>query len=88
VTQSPNDHRPDGPTLIAIAYGWAARIMTVALEMVVPGLIGVWLDSRLGTKIVFVLLGFGGGCTLAVWHLIRMTAPQPDREQNNKTGKT
>jgi len=88
VTQSPNDHNPDGPTLIAIAYGWAARIMTVALEMVVPGLIGVWLDKRLGTKIVFVLLGFGGGCTLAVWHLIRMTAPQAKSKQDNTISKS
>jgi hypothetical protein len=75
VTHSQNDpNRPDAPTLIAIAYGWAARIMTVSMEMVVPGLIGVWLDNRLGTRVLFVLLGFGGGCTLAVWHLIRMTS--------------
>lgn len=75
MTHSQNDsNRQSDPTLIAIAYGWAARIMTVSMEMVVPGLIGVWLDNRLGTKVVFVLLGFGGGCTLAVWHLIRMTS--------------
>ena len=86
MTQSPNDHGPDGPTLIAIAYGWAARIMTVALEMVVPGLIGVWLDNRLGTKVVFVLLGFGGGCTLAVWHLIRMTAAKDGPNGNSSNG--
>ncbi|HEY2840806.1 MAG TPA: AtpZ/AtpI family protein [Pirellulales bacterium] len=57
--------------------------MTVAMEMVVPGMIGVWLDQRLGTKVLFVLLGFGGGCTLAVWHLLRMTSAKDGAPAKN-----
>lgn len=50
--------------------------MTVSLEMVLPGVIGVWLDGRLGTKLVFALLGFGGGMVLGVWHLLQMLKPR------------
>ena len=62
---------------MAKAVEWATIAMTVAAEMVVPGLIGHWLDQRLGdffeTRIVlFVLLGFAGGLVLAIWHLLRM----------------
>jgi F0F1-type ATP synthase assembly protein I len=52
---------------------WASVIVTISMEMVVPGLIGYWLDQRLGTVVLFVLLGFAGGMTLAVWHLVRLT---------------
>lgn len=44
----------------------------VAMEMVLPGLAGYWLDQRLGTAVLFMLLGFGLGSTAAVVHLIRM----------------
>src|SRR5215212_8684490 len=63
----------------AKAYQWATRIMIVALEMVLPGLVGSWVDRQLGTKILFTLLGFAGGCTAAVMHLIRMTKADEQR---------
>lgn len=51
---------------------WVAKITTVALEMVVPAVIGSWLDQRLGTQfLVFVGLVFG--VPLGMWHLIKMT---------------
>lgn len=65
---------PDSRSIVAKAYGWAARIMTVALEMVVPGVLGVWIDRRLGTVALFTVIGFGLGLTLGMWHLLRMTA--------------
>lgn len=46
--------------------------MVVAMEMVLPGLAGYWLDKRLGTVVLFMLLGFGLGSTAAVVHLMRM----------------
>jgi hypothetical protein len=57
---------------MAIAATWASRITTVALEMVVPGLIGFWVDSRLGTKVLFGMVGFAFGLTLGIWHLVQM----------------
>ena len=35
--------------------------MTIAAEMVVPGLIGHWLDTKFGTRAVFLLIGFAVG---------------------------
>lgn len=64
---------------VAVAYQWAARIMTVSLEMVLPGLLGYWIDRRLGTRVVFTLIGFAVGNAMAIWHLIRIT--QSSRHQ-------
>jgi hypothetical protein len=71
---------PENRSPLAIAAEWASRIMTVSLEMVLPGVIGVWLDGRLGTKLVFALLGFGGGMVLGVWHLLQMLKPRPNKD--------
>ena len=73
---------PHDQTPMVIAYQWVGRIMTVAFEMVTPGVLGLWLDSWLGTKVLFTLPGFAVGITLAVWHLIRMTAsPKPSQSK-------
>jgi hypothetical protein len=68
------------------ALDWASRIMAVALEMVLPGLAGHWLDGRFGTSFL-VLVGFIFGLTIGVWHLLLMTRaadrrsrPNPDEE--------
>jgi hypothetical protein len=58
---------------VAKAYQWASRIMVVALEMVLPGIAGYWLDQVLGTKVLFMLVGFALGGTAASLHLIRLT---------------
>ena len=47
--------------------------MTVCFEMIIPGLAGIWVDGRLGTKVAFTLLGFAAGITVAILHLLRMT---------------
>ncbi len=41
--------------------------------MVLPGWAGRWLDGKRGTQLVFMLLGFAVGSTMAFWHLLRMT---------------
>ena len=46
--------------------------MVVSLEMVLPGMAGYWLDQRLGTVVLFMLVGFGLGCTAAVAQLIQI----------------
>jgi hypothetical protein len=70
--------RPDDRSPTAAAYSWASRILSVSWEMVVPGLIGVWLDQRLGTVCAFTMLGFVGGMTYGLWHLIRISTPSKD----------
>jgi hypothetical protein len=57
---------------MAIAFEWSATIMTISAEMVVPGLLGYWLDQKLGTRVLFLLLGFALGGVLATLGLMRI----------------
>jgi hypothetical protein len=57
------------PSPVGAAFGWAARIMAVGLTMVLPGIGGRWLDSRLGTGFcepAGFVLGFTAGLTTLV----------------------
>jgi hypothetical protein len=56
---------------MAFAFGWLARMTTVVLEMVLPGLGGQWLDSRWGTG-YWVIVGFGLGFGVGLFHLMQM----------------
>jgi hypothetical protein len=58
---------------MALAIEWVSKITTVALEMVLPGLLGTWLDKRWGTSFL-ALAGFALGITVAIWHLLKMTS--------------
>ena len=73
---APDDRRPP----LAQAAAWASRVMTVALEMVLPGVVGIWIDRRLGTQVLFTLLGFAGGLTFAIWQLLKMTKAVPSND--------
>ena len=57
---------------MAEATKWVSKITTVALEMVLPGLAGLWLDNQLNTR-YFALLGFACGVPLGMGHLFVMT---------------
>jgi ATP synthase protein I len=58
------DQRDQPPPLVT-AVQWVSRITSIALEMALPGALGYWLDRRLGTGflllIVGVVLGFVTG---------------------------
>ncbi len=59
--------------------------MTISAEMVVPGLVGYWLDQWLGTKALFLLIGFAAGGTLAALALMRIAKnrSEPSGGQEN-----
>jgi len=40
--------------------------------MVVPGLVGLWIDRQLGTVMVFLVLGMALGMTTGILHLVRL----------------
>jgi F0F1-type ATP synthase assembly protein I len=83
---------PDSRSPVAEAAEWSTRIMTVSLEMVLPGMAGYWLDEKLGTKVLFMLVGFALGGYAAVMHLIHLTrktdqtsskeSPEEENERN------
>lgn len=54
---------------MALAMAWVARVFTVSLVMVVPGIAGVWLDGKLGTSFLS-LMGFIVGLCLGMWILL------------------
>ena len=81
MTRSTDDRSP-----LAKAYQWSARIMVVALEMVLPGLVGLWIDRQIGSVFVFLLIGLALGCTGGIWHLIRMTNAG-DQGKNSNSDK-
>jgi hypothetical protein len=59
-------------TWMATGIQWVAKITTVALEMVVPAVVGIWLDQKLHTHFLG-LIGIGFSVPLGIWHLVRMT---------------
>ena len=50
--------------------------LSVACGMVVPGLLGYWLDTKMGTRALFTILGFGLGMTLGIMQLVRLARPK------------
>ena len=63
----------DDRSASARAYSRAAQVMTACLEMVVPGLIGYYIDQKVGTRVVGTIVGFALGLTMGIWHLVKMT---------------
>ncbi len=63
---------------------WTSRITTISMEMVIPALLGYWLDQKLGTQAVFVLLGAIAGMTLGLWHLLQITASPPAKKPDDR----
>jgi hypothetical protein len=80
VTVSSDDRPP-----WAKAYQWSSRILVVSLEMVLPGVAGLWIDRRLGTVMLFTLVGLAVGCTGGIWHLMQMLSADTrgDQDQRN-----
>ena len=62
---------------LALAMEWVAKITTVGLEMVLPGVGGVYLDKYFQTTFL-ALLGFGVGMTVGILHLLQMSRQPPD----------
>ena len=58
---------------MALALDWSSTIISISVAMVVPGLAGYWLDGKLGTGFVFLLLGMVLGVVVGIWQLVRLT---------------
>jgi len=52
---------------------WTSRLTTIALEMVLPGLLGYWADQKAGTGMLLLILGVTVGFAAGLWNLIKLT---------------
>ena len=82
---SPVKDSSDDRSPMAQAMAWSSRITTVSLEMVLPAVFGHWIDERLGTGWVFVMLGAVVGMTGGIMHLVRMTDPDSQNVADSKS---
>jgi ATP synthase protein I len=55
------------------AMQWVSRITSISMEMVLPGVLGYFVDQWLGTKLVFLILGLILGFVGGIWQLIKLT---------------
>lgn len=64
----------NGPerSALASAIEWGARVTTISVSMVLPALIGYWIDQRAGTGLVFAGLGLALGLASAFWQLWKL----------------
>ena len=83
MTEPPDDRSP-----LALAMEWTSRVTAVSLEMVLPCVLGYWVDRQLNTRMVFLVLGAVFGLVCGMWHLIRMTqSPAADRGRRRESAK-
>ncbi len=67
---------PDDRAALAKAYGRASQVLTIAIGMVVPLVVGRLADDRWGTKVLFTGLGAAFGLAFGIWHLLKLADPK------------
>jgi F0F1-type ATP synthase assembly protein I len=68
-----NASMSDGdPSFHALLFQWSARASAIAMEMVVPAVIGIGLDRLCGTVALFAILGVIFGMALGFWQLLKL----------------
>ena len=69
------------------ALSWVARITAIALLMFVPGVLGQYLDERLGTSFL-TIIGFLSGLAAGMCCLLILTTGKSKRsaKRNRSTG--
>ncbi len=77
-----NEVAADGRSATAKAAEWVSRVTTISLVMVLPGLAGYWLDTKLGTQVLFLLVGFAAGGYLAFVQLQAIARQTKNRSTN------
>lgn len=61
------------------------RVVTIATEMVAPGLIGIWIDRQVGTKVAFAVGGFVLGMVLGVYQLVAFAREQARKNKEKES---
>ncbi len=61
------------------------RVVTISTEMVAPGLIGLWIDRQVGTKVAFAVGGFVLGMVLGILQIVALAREQSRKNALNET---
>ncbi len=72
-----------------MAVAWVSQVTSIALEMVVPAVLGLWIDQKLGTRFVFLLIGVILGLIasmLSLLHLARTVGERKARRDRDDPG--
>lgn len=72
-----------GPPPLAEAMRWVSRITTIVLEMVLPAVVGHWLDGYWGTQ----FLGLAGmvlGPIVGFVHLLHLAREVEQRRRDRR----
>ncbi len=78
---------PDDRSALARAMELGALATTIAMEMVVPILLGYGLDHWLGTRPVFTIVGAALGMAGGLWHLIRLAGELSGKSDKGRDRK-
>ncbi len=72
--KTPPEHGPheDLRSPLAIGLAWSSTISGIALQAILPGLAGLWLDTKLGTVLLFFFLGLVLGMASAMMQLLKI----------------
>ena len=74
---------PDNRPPMAAAMRWVSTATTVSLEMVLPAVLGVWLDKRLDTSPWLTVIGAVLGLGLGMSHLLKIAGSSATRQESS-----
>ena len=70
---------PEQRNPMAEAMAWVSRITTIAIQMVLPTVVGYFADSYLGTQFL-VLVGAALGMVLGFWQLLAIARKNQEND--------
>jgi F0F1-type ATP synthase assembly protein I len=71
----------DDRSATAQALSKASQVTSISLMMIIPAIIGYFIDQRLNTLILFTALGLMIGMAGAIWQLVQFVKFQ-DRQSD------
>jgi len=74
----------DDRSPMAKSFSKASEVTSISVMMIVPGLIGYWIDQKVGSVLGFTLLGLVLGMGVAVRQLMLLVSSPADVGQDSK----
>ncbi|MDA7978271.1 MAG: AtpZ/AtpI family protein [Pirellulales bacterium] len=79
--------RPDPAEVLRSAVTWTYRVMSISLSMALPAVGGYWLDFKLETGFVFIVLGALGGFILGLIQLLAIGKKARQEKHRNDSNQ-